>query len=217
MSSYKNKTPSETYNDILYIGESFKGIEDVSCPITDGAGIDSKILVSKKNIDIDFNGGKIGPSEIIGSPCKGYQIHRLAHSDSVDITVGNPGTNIIMAYFNPSPEEEDLVAAPPEVPGGFYSRIVVNLKLPSISADFGNILYSSYSDIYFYQDRNSDAPCQLWFDSGGYTIDGEDKYACLRMSEYDHLRVYLLGDIESGNFIFKIDTIGTNIFFRESE
>lgn len=215
MSSLKNKTPSETYVDILSIGENLNGISEVSQNITDGSGNETKIKVSKTNLDIDFNGGNLSSYYQKGSECKKFIVQRIAHFDSVEIKVGQPSAVIIMAYFDPDPYVEDFIYEEDPYSNEIveYQRVFVNLKKPVIEIENQEKQYICYTDIYFYQDRNAGNAIQLWFtfEDGG-APEGVDKYSTDGSpGEYDHLRVFLINDPDSGSVAYKIITVKKNI------
>lgn len=216
MSSLRDKTPSETYVDLLAIGEDLKGISKNSQNITDGAGKNSRIKVSKTNLDIDFNGGSLSSYYLKGSECKKFNVQRIAHFDSVDVIVGQPGSNIIMAYFDPDPYSEDLVyeTDPYSNESMEYQRVFVNLKKPKINESYINRTYMCHTDIYFYQDRNTGNYIQIWFTfEDGELIEGSDKYSTNGLTEeYDHIRIFLINDQDSGYCKYKILPVKNNIF-----
>lgn len=216
MSSLKNKTPSETYADILAIGEDFNGISENSQSITDGSGSETKIKVSKTNLDIDFNGGSISSYYLKGSECKKFIVQRIAHFDSVNILVGQPGTNIVMAYFDPDPYVEDFVyeSDPYSNEDIEYQRVFINIKKPLIENSYQEIPYICYSDIYFYQARNAGNAIQLWFTfEDGQLIEGSEKYSTDgSQEEYDHIRVFLINDNNGGDCKYKVMPIKNNVF-----
>jgi hypothetical protein len=55
MSGLKGKTPSESYGDILVIGDLYNGLSATMEFVTDGLGNNTNIKCSKHSIDINFN------------------------------------------------------------------------------------------------------------------------------------------------------------------
>jgi hypothetical protein len=208
MSSLRNKTPSESFRDLINIGSTYNGLSTDLQNFNDGFGNQIPISASRTTINIDFNGGALTSYHSKGAQCKGYELIRTAHSDSLSIYVGQPSSYIIMSYFTP----EVIDGA---IPG--KQRILVNIRKPNISSDYISYPYYASSDIYLYKAENPSPNIVYAFQAEPglvqlsdnvnnlYEIDGVD-------GEYHLLRAEIIAIPEYNKYYYKINLLNKNIF-----
>ena len=208
MSSLTNKTPSESFRDLINIGSNYGGISEDLQNFTDGFGNQIPIKVSKTSLEIDFNGGELTSYHSKGAVCKGYELIRTAHSDVVDLYVGQPSSYIIMSYFHP-------VVADTTIPN--FQRVLVNIRKPSISSVNTSLPYYASSYIYLYKGENPSPNIFYSFQpeaglvqlsdnvNNGYEIDGVD-------GQYHLLKAEIIAIPEYNRYYYKINLIDKNLF-----
>jgi len=208
MSSLKDKTPSESYKDILNIGSEYQGLTNYIQYFNDGSGNQLPIGASSSSIDINFNGGAITNHSIRGSVCKNYSLVRAAHSDVLNLVVGQPSIYILMSYFTP-----EIVDS--SIPG--RQRTLINIKKPLIGSEYVSIPYYSYSDLYLFQSENPSPAIRYQFqpEAGLIQLAGGNlntTYDISAINQYDLLRIeiWFVPDVEQ--YFYRVNLIKQNIF-----
>lgn len=151
MSGLKDKTPSESFRDLLVIGSNYEGLTSTTSPITDGFNNSSTISSCLNATDIDFNGGTLG-SFYFNNFSASFSIHRIEYSSINYMVVGNPGVQFWMSMFYSSPDPGPTV---PCSQGGSINncrRIVVLLKHPEIIDSLSNSSIYAFTDMYISAD-----------------------------------------------------------------
>jgi len=64
--SLSNQTPSQSYKDLIHIGNSGQGVKNTLSPLYDGSGKELPINVSQDQLSINCNGGSIQTPVING-------------------------------------------------------------------------------------------------------------------------------------------------------
>jgi hypothetical protein len=208
MSSLRDKTPSESFRDLINIGSNYDGLSNNLQNLNDGFGNQIPISISRTTISIDFNGGALTSYYSKGAQCKGYELVRTAHSDVLNLYVGQPSSYIIMSYFNP-------VVIDGTIPG--KQRILINIKKPNIGSNYITYPYYASSDIYLYKSEIPSPNIVYAFQpepglvqlsdnvNNLYEIDGID-------GEYHLLKAEIIAIPEYNKYYYKINLVNKNIF-----
>ena len=160
MSGLKGKTPSQSYGDLLVVGELYNGLSEHMEYVTDGLGNSTNIQCSKYGLDINFNGGEL-TSYRFNSSCYRLDLLRSSWSDYHTIRVGNPPEVALITYYSDPYVSEDY-------------EVTVNLLPPFFINKFlSSPIYSSTKLLY----SNAGSDSNIVFTSSdGYTINGLTSY-----------------------------------------
>jgi hypothetical protein len=99
MSGLLGKTPSESYGDLLVVGDTYKGLSEKMEFITDGLGNNTPIACSKHSIDINCGGGVV-TSYRFNSMCYKFDLIRSSWTDYHTVYVGQPPEVVLMTYYS---------------------------------------------------------------------------------------------------------------------
>jgi len=211
----KNKSPSESYKDIITVGDDLNGISSSLRYLQDGSGNPLPISVSNSSLNINFNGGAISNHNLIGAICKSYDIKKAAWSDSLDIIVGQPPNYILMSYF--SPDSIDPIV----VNSVTYQRTIINIKKPYIGYEYTNFPYYTYSDLYLFRSENPAPQIMYIFnpESGMTKLDDNNSnlnignyYTNSANNTYDLIRIEVWYIPQTPQYLYSIKLIKENIF-----
>jgi hypothetical protein len=160
MSGLKGKTPSESYGDILVIGDLYNGLSATMEFVTDGLGNNTNIKCSKHSIDINFNGGEL-TSYRFNSACYKFDLIRSSWSGYHTIRIGNPAEVALITYYSDPYVSEDY-------------ELTVNLLPPSFVDKFSSSPIYAVTKI-LYSNAGVDSNV-VFTSSDGYVINGLTSY-----------------------------------------
>jgi len=160
MSGLKGKTPSQSYGDLLVIGELYNGLSERMEYVTDGFGVSTNIQCSKYSLDVNFNGGEL-TSYRFNSSCYRFDLLRSSWSDYHTIRVGNPPEVALITYYSDPYVSEDY-------------EVIVNLLPPFFINKFlSSPIYSCTKLLYSNAGNDSSI---VFTSSDGYAINGLTSY-----------------------------------------
>lgn len=173
MSGIGDKTPSESYKDLLSVGEDFGGLSKKMSNITDGSGNNTKIRCSLNSIDIDFGGGSLS-SFLSNSISRSFKINNIEYSGTYEVKIGNPGIEFFIPMFFSSPDPGPV--SPCEGSSGDIDCRVISIVIKKPECLDSLSEYPSYSktELFLTTDLNS---VRYNFSSyDGYEIVGIDHF-----------------------------------------
>lgn len=160
MSGLKGKTPSQSYGDLLVVGELYNGLSSKMEYFTDGLGASTNIQCSRHGIDINFNGGEL-TSYRFNSSCYRLDLLRSSWSDYHTVRVGNPPEVALITYYSDPYVSEDY-------------EITVNLLPPFFINKFSSSPLYSFTNL-LYSNAGNDSNI-IFTSSDGYPINGLTSY-----------------------------------------
>lgn len=208
MSGLANKTPKETFKDLIVIGENYIGLTDKMSQFTDGVGNPLLLSSSVNSIDINFNGGNLG-SHLSNNICNKFQIERLEYNGTYELTLGNPGVQFWMPMFfsEPDPGPTSICFGP----SGFdlCRAVTVFIKKPQSLESLSSFSSYAKTDLYLSSDDNSIVVEFYSYD--GYFIDGITSFRPTSKG-FDLLRIEFINNSITSNKEIKISLIAEDIF-----